>query len=86
MTFADSMLYDYSRMQFSHLMKFSMAFTHQPMPSHPSLIASYCSRCRSFVAASPRPNVLKSAEQAHMCNQEKSAKKTKTEKKQKTDT
>lgn len=45
-----------------------MAFTHSPMPKHPSLIASYCKRCKSFVGASPLPKILKSAEQAHRCN------------------
>jgi hypothetical protein len=37
------------------------------MPLHPSLIASYCEKCLSFVAASPRPSVLQSAERAHVC-------------------
>ena len=45
-----------------------MAFMREPMPKHPSLIASYCKKCKSFVAASPQPKILKSAEQAHMCN------------------
>jgi hypothetical protein len=45
-----------------------MPFTHSPMPAHPSLVVSYCKKCKSFVAASPRPKVLKSAEKAHMCD------------------
>jgi len=45
-----------------------MAFTRSAMPAHPSLIASYCKKCQSFVAASPKRSILKSAEQAHTCN------------------
>jgi len=44
-----------------------MAFLHTPVSAHPSLIVSYCKKCRSLVAASPNPSVLKSAEQAHQC-------------------
>ena len=44
-----------------------MAFTHSPMPKHPSLVASYCKKCKEFVAASPEPKILKSAEQVHKC-------------------
>jgi hypothetical protein len=59
-----------------------MAFTHSPMPKHPSLIASYCKRCKTFVAASPQPEVLKSAEQVHKCDLETRTKSTKTAKPQ----
>ena len=55
-----------------------MSFTHMPMSAHPSLVASYCKKCNSFVAASPRPSVLKSAEQAHVCDIPKIAPKKRT--------
>jgi len=38
------------------------------MPLHPSLIASYCKKCHSFIAASPWPSVLRSAERTHVCD------------------
>jgi hypothetical protein len=54
-----------------------MPFTRTLVSKQPAITASYCSRCKSFVGASSRPAVLKSAEQAHICEQNAPGKKVK---------
>jgi hypothetical protein len=38
-------------------------------PAHPALIESWCPLCGLFIAASPDPSKLKTAEDSHCCKE-----------------
>jgi len=44
-----------------------MGFSHLPVKGNPPLIASYCLKCKSFVAVSGKEETLLMTERLHRC-------------------